>query len=227
MVLRAELFQDNRLIVAHTTELSARSAFVRTDERLALGSVVELRLSFPRLFPPLKIAARVMSRDAGSGHGYWPGFSLDFAAEDARIARLMQEETTATSSTVYRILVVEDSPTMRDIVQHNASRFSAPVRIDVVSTDTVEQASELLSSSEFDLAIVDLYLSGELTGADLVRDIRARGADLPVIGFSIGGSEARRAFFDAGADLFLDKPVMIRDVFATLERLVRAARVET
>jgi hypothetical protein len=41
-----------------------------------------------------------------------------------------------------------------------------------------------------------------------------------VIGFSVGGVVARDAFLSAGADMFLDKPVMMRDVFTTLERLV-------
>jgi DNA-binding response OmpR family regulator len=65
-----------------------------------------------------------------------------------------------------------------------------------------------------------------MSGADLVRAIRQRGLDTPVIGFSIGGTKARTAFLDAGADMYLDKPVMLRDIFGTLKRLVHAARSE-
>lgn len=222
MVLRAELFHDSRHIVAHTTKLSARSAFVRTDELLSLGADVELRLSFPRLFPPVAVNARVVSRDAGSGHGYWPGFELDFTAQHERIEHLLRAHDAA-CGTDYRILVVEDSQTMRDVVQHNASRFSSGVRIEVTTSDTAEQALALIDQHAYDLAVVDLYLPGHLDGAALVRALRGRGVDLPVIGFSVGGSEARRAFLDAGADLFLDKPVILRDVFGTLEQLVLAA----
>lgn len=227
MVLRAELFHESRHIVAHTTELSASSAFVRTDERLDLGTVVELKLSFPRLLPPLTIRARVVAREAGSGHGYWPGFCLDFSAEHERLARLLRPLQAQAAEDTYRILVVEDSATMRDVMQHNAARFSPRFPIDITSTDTAEHALELIAANAYDLAVVDLYLPGKLSGADLVRDLRARALDLPVIGFSIGGPEARRALVEAGADLFLDKPVMLRDVFGTLERLVRAARAES
>jgi CheY-like chemotaxis protein len=226
MLLRAELLQDSRHIVAHTTELSTTSAFIRTDERLDAGGDVELRLSFPRLFPPLRIDARVVSREAGSGHGYWPGFSLAFSGEHERLSRLLQAVDGVVVPSTYRMLVVEDSPTMREIMQHNAMRFSQTFRIEIVSAETAEQAAELLRDDVVDLAVVDLYLPGTRSGADLVRDLRARGIDLPVIGFSIGGAQARHAFLDAGADLFLDKPVMLRDMFATLERLVRTARTE-
>jgi CheY-like chemotaxis protein len=223
MVLRAELFHDRRHIVAHTTKLSASSVFVRTDELLSLGANVELELSFPRLFPPLAVGARVVSRDAGSGHGYWPGFSLDFTAQHERLEHLLGAHA-VTDATDYRILVVEDSQTMRDVVQHNASRFSSGIRIDITTSDSAEHALELIGEHAYDLAVVDLYLPGQLDGAALVRALRGRGVDLPVIGFSIGGSEARRAFIEAGAEMFLDKPVILRDVFGTLERLVRAAR---
>ena len=56
MVLRAELVHDGRCIVGHTTEIGASSVFVRTDEPVAVGSEVQLRLSFPRLFAPLELA---------------------------------------------------------------------------------------------------------------------------------------------------------------------------
>ncbi len=222
MVLRAELVHESRRIVAHTMELSASSAFVRTDERLDLGALVELTLSFPRLLPPVCVSARVASREAGSGHGYWAGFSLDFTGEQARIAELLRRDDSGVAPGRCQILVVEDSATMRDVIFHNATRFSSAFRIEVVSTDNVEDALELVQRHELDLAVVDLFLPGPRSGADLVRELRARGVDVPVIGFSVGGPEARRAFLAAGADLFLDKPIVLRDVFATLERLVRA-----
>jgi CheY-like chemotaxis protein len=225
MVLRAELIHESRCIVAHTTELSTSSAFVRTDEWIEVGSVVELRLSFPRLLPALNIPARIVSREGGSGHGYWPGFALSFTSEHERLVRLLGDDDRDESPRSYRILVVEDSVTMRDVVKHNASRFAPRFNIDVTSVETGEQARAVLDEASFDLAVIDLYLPGPLSGADLVRGMRSRGMDMPVIGFSIGGSEARRAFFDAGVDLFLDKPVMLRDMFGTLERLVRAARM--
>lgn len=224
IVLRAELLDGDRRITAHTTEVGSTCAFVRTDEPLELGTHVMLRLSFPRLFAPLEIPAHVASRAAGSGPGYYAGFTLEFAADD-RLARLDVRSDESTGGC--RILLVEDSAMMRDIVEHSASAFSRTFQIVTDSAETAESGLEIVAQKTFDLAIVDLYLAGRLDGADFVRELRARKLDLPVIGFSVGGTKARLAFLDAGADLFLDKPVMLRDVFTTLERLVTVARSES
>src|SRR5262245_44573675 len=109
MVLRAELYYESRCIVAHTTAVGASPVAVRTDERLPVGDRVELRLSFPRLFAPLHLTARVASRDAGSGHGYYAGFQLDFASEE-RLTRLLPREGDVAPQNAFRILLVEDSP---------------------------------------------------------------------------------------------------------------------
>ena len=222
MVLRAELLHESRRIVAHTTAVGATSVVVRTDELLALGANVRLQLSFPRLFAPLELTARVTSWDAGSGHGYYAGFTLDFASEE-RLSALVQRDGNAPPPGPFHILLVEDSPVMCDIVAQSAATFSRTFRITTASAYAAEEALELIGHETFDLAVVDLYLPGRKSGADLVRELRARSLDLPVIGFSIGGSQARRAFLDAGADLFLDKPIALRDVFATLERLSMAS----
>lgn len=225
MVLRAELVHHARQIIAHTTELTSASVFVRTDEPLALGESVSLRLSFPRLLAPLDLDAHVVSIDPGLGHGYAAGVKLEFhAAPDARdrLAWLLGDVTTEVPrADVSRILVVEDSALMRDFIQLGADRFTrGSVRVVVDTADSAEAALDVMRGHTYDLVLVDLYLPGPMDGAALVRALRTTEADLPVIGFSVGGVVARDEFLSAGADLFLDKPVMMRDVFTTLERLV-------
>jgi CheY-like chemotaxis protein/Tfp pilus assembly protein PilZ len=225
MVLRAELVHRARQIIAHTTELTPASVFVRTDEPLALGESVALRLSFPRLLAPLDLEAHVVSIDPGLGHGYSAGVKLEFHAEPNerdRLAWLLGDVSTEVPrDDVSRILVVEDSALMRDFIQLGADRFTrGSVRVVVDTADTAESALEVMRGHTYALVLVDLYLPGPMDGAALVRTLRTTEADLPVIGFSVGGVAARDAFLSAGADLFLDKPVMMRDVFTTLERLV-------
>jgi CheY-like chemotaxis protein/Tfp pilus assembly protein PilZ len=225
MVLRAELVHQARQIIAHTTELTQASVFVRTDEPLALGTSVALRLSFPRLLAPLDLEAQVVSIDPGLGHGYSAGVKLEFHAnpeERERLAWLLGDVSTEVPrADVSRILVVEDSALMRDFIQLGADRFTrGSVRVVVDTADTAEAALEVMRGHTYDLVLVDMYLPGAMDGAQLVRTLRTTETDLPVIGFSVGGVVARDAFLSAGADLFLDKPVMMRDVFTTLERLV-------
>lgn len=223
MVLRAELVRGATSVVGHTTELTARTMFVRTDEPFAVGEAVTVRLSFPRLLPLIELEAHVTSIDPGLGHGYAPGVTLGFpegSAGHARLVRLFGSLDGLAVAGPYRILVVEDSPLMRDFMQLGAERFTVGALQVVVDTvDTAEVALEQLRTVRYELLLADLYLPGVIDGATLVREVRAAEADLPVIGFSVGGAAARAAFLAAGADLFLDKPVMVKDVFATIERL--------
>jgi CheY-like chemotaxis protein len=226
MVLRAELTHDGREIVAHTTELSSDGAVVRTDEQLDLGALVALRLSFRQLLPPLELTARVTACEPGAGLGYFPGMTLAFEALTAEQRAGLELLTSAQLDPVgkpptCRILVVEDSAIMRDFVEIGATRFAdARVKVVVDTADSVERALDLLASRTYALALVDLFLPGDVNGDGLIRLVRERGLDqLAVIGFSVGGAAARAAFLDAGADLYLDKPVIVKDLFATVQRL--------
>lgn len=226
MVLRAELSHDQREIVAHTTELTPGSAVVRTDESLSPGDVVELRLSLRQLLAPVKLAAHVVALDPGSGLGYFPGVTLAFDTptpeQQAYLDRLVGklDDGNSAEPPVCRILVVEDSQLMREHVETRAERVADDVvRVIVDTADSVERALELLDTRSYALALVDLFLPDK-SGDGLVRTIRDRGLEqLPVIGCSVGGAAARSAFLEAGADVYLDKPVKVKDLFTTVQRL--------
>jgi CheY-like chemotaxis protein len=226
MVLRAELSHAQREIVAHTTELTRDSVVVRTDELLSPGDTVSLRLSFRQLLAPVQLAAHVVAIDPGSGLGFFPGVTLAFdaltTAQQEHLARLIGaiDDEGTSEPQVCRILVVEDSQLMREHVETRAERATDDsVRVVADTADTVEHALELLAARTYALALIDLFLP-DRGGDSLVRTIRERGLDqLAVIGCSIGGATAREAFLGAGADLYLDKPVKVKDLFATVQRL--------
>lgn len=226
MVLRAELSHSQREIVAHTTELTPETAVVRTDEPLSPGDVVSLRLSLRQLLEPIQLSARVTAIDPGSGLGFFPGVTLAFEdptpEQRAHLAQLVGEiqGETADELPTCRILVVEDSQLMREHVETRAGRVADDgARVIVDTADSVERALELLGERSYALALVDLFLPDRV-GDVLVRTIRERGLDqLAVIGCSVGGAAARDSFLEAGADLYLDKPVKVKDLFATVQRL--------
>ena len=221
MVLRAELTHHDRKVVAHTTALTTESVVVRTDAAFAIDEVVGVQVSLRGLLPPLAFEARVVAKESGAGLGYFPGVTLAILETSQNLARLREVlDRTADASGPCRILVVEDSALMRDFVHVGADRFSeGSGRLAVDTVETAEGAIAKLAEHDYDLALVDLFLGGAMSGADLVRDVRARGGEVAMIGFSIGGPKARDEFLDAGADLFLDKPVMMKDLFATIGRL--------
>jgi len=88
------------------------------------------------------------------------------------------------------------------------------------SAEDAENAWVRLSRDRFDMAIIDHYLPLQ-SGSQLIARMRAdtRLAATPVVAISVGGPEARQEAMEAGADLFLDKPVVMRELFSTLDKL--------
>lgn len=128
----------------------------------------------------------------------------------------------ATAKRTYRVLLVEDNAFIGDMFAYGISKFFAQ-RSGRVSFDHAGDASsarEKLESVLYDLVIVDYYLPSE-DGAAFIARLRRdpRFAKAPIVAISVGGRDAREATMSAGADLFLDKPVVLRDLFQTLQVL--------
>jgi len=70
--------------------------------------------------------------------------------------------------------------------------------------------------------VTDFYLPGT-DGAQLVARLRRQPGleHLPVVAISAGGKDVRAALTGAGADRFLQKPIVLRDLFTTLEQLLK------
>jgi DNA-binding response OmpR family regulator len=84
-----------------------------------------------------------------------------------------------------------------------------------------DEALRLARASHYDLAIVDYYLGSE-NGGELVSQLRAEFG-VSVVTMSVGGAEARQHMLAAGADLHLDKPVALGDLFFTIEQMAGEA----
>jgi CheY-like chemotaxis protein len=238
LVVRAEIMEGTRRIVAHTSDVG-EEVVVRTDVVLAPGTPARVRLSLGELMPTLELDTRVVDATPGDGHGYLPSLRLRPDGEDRGALARFVASLAGGALTECRLLVVEDSEIMRDCVSAAAARAVAKGhRLHIDSAPNAEDALALAASRSYDLALVDFFLPG-MDGAQMVRELRARPApsataprqssplrrvNCPaVIGFSVGGAAARDAFLAAGADVFLDKPVMIRDLLTTLALLAGAA----
>ena len=83
---------------------------------------------------------------------------------------------------------------------------------------------ECMTTHAPDLLVTDLNMP-VLDGLELLRQLRAAGhADLPVIVLT-ARADQRAAATAAGADAFLVKPVPLRELGATAERLLAERRV--
>ena len=146
-------------------------------------------------------------------------FALDAKSDDDR-ERLRAMLEVAPSTRQVRMLMVEDSSLTRDVFTHSLSHARSATRVHVESVPDAEVAWAALQTGTFHLLLVDHFLPAS-TGADLIAKVRSepRLRGLPIVGISVGGKLARDAMLTAGVDLFLEKPVQVRDLLATLERL--------
>jgi CheY-like chemotaxis protein len=235
-VFRAEVRYDGVDDVACAIELTEDSVFVISDMLPSVGADIDLRLSFPHAIEPIAVRASIAQIRIGSGPGTPTGFVASFEAapeeERERIRRVLRRLASSTQGAPtreLRVLLVEDNRLVSDMFEYALRKFFDSRG----STVTLEQASDVpsawakLTTSDFDLVIVDYFLPDEV-GATLIERLRsdARLATTPVVAISVGGSDVRRATISAGADLFLHKPIVLRDLFHTLEFLTHEGAVD-
>jgi DNA-binding response OmpR family regulator len=219
-ILRAELVASGEAILSYAFDLTPSSAFVATELTAATGSEVTLRLSFPRLLEPVELHARVEAICDPSGPGAPAGLRLSFP-ENRRLTELLERANDVGQPDHFRILLVEDNGFIRDVFDYGLRVFLAARGVYTVDhAESVDQAWQRLSDTTYDVAIVDYYLPTE-NGDELIKRVRATSqlAKLPIVAVSVGGRDAQDASLAAGADLFLDKPLVFGDLFNTLRVL--------
>jgi DNA-binding response OmpR family regulator len=116
-----------------------------------------------------------------------------------------------------RILVAEDDAPLAEFLHQRLEqeRFS----VQVVTNGP--EAEKLASDQNYDLVILDLNLP-EAGGLDILRSIRAKRPDLPVV-IVTGATmvEQRVRGLDAGADDYLAKPFAFAELAARIRAVLR------
>lgn len=121
-----------------------------------------------------------------------------------------------------RILIVDDHPLVRRGLI--ALIDSEPDLTVCASVAGHREGLEAIASTRPDLVIADLSL-GEGDGFGLIRDIRSRDADLPVLVLTLHEAPqyARRAF-RAGASGYLSKQEMTGTILVAIRRVIGGER---
>jgi two-component system copper resistance phosphate regulon response regulator CusR len=118
------------------------------------------------------------------------------------------------------ILIAEDDAPLAVSL---AQAFSAEEHSPEIAGDG-ERALALLESKQFDVMVLDLNLP-VVTGGEVLKRMRSRNNDLPVLVLTAADSVSDRvACLDAGADDYLIKPFAFSELAARLRALVRRKR---
>ncbi|HWK75247.1 MAG TPA: response regulator [Povalibacter sp.] len=118
-----------------------------------------------------------------------------------------------------RILAVDDSPSMRDMVRIALTDAG----YEVTQATDGREALEFARQGSFDLVLSDVNMPG-MDGIDLIRALRSESAykHTPILMLTTESSvERKRAGKDAGATGWIVKPFDPEQLVATMQRVLR------
>jgi DNA-binding response OmpR family regulator len=121
---------------------------------------------------------------------------------------------------VTTVLVVDDEPTVRDVVTRYLERDGHRV----VTAEDGEAARGLIETEAPSLVLLDVMLPGRTDGLELCRWIRST-SDLPVILLTARVEETDRIVgLELGADDYVTKPFSPRELATRVKTVLRRAR---
>jgi len=123
---------------------------------------------------------------------------------------------------VPRVLVVDDDPTVREVVVS----YLRAAGHEVLEAADGESVTNLVRELPPDLVVLDLMLPG-IDGLEVCRRLRAT-SDVPVIMLTALGSETDRVIgLEQGADDYVTKPFSPRELVLRVESVLRRAGERT
>ena len=118
-----------------------------------------------------------------------------------------------------RILVVDDEPSVTDLLAYNLRKAS----YEVLTAADGRAALDLARQDKPDLILLDLMLP-EMDGLDLCRELR-KTSNVPVIMITARGEEIDRVVgLELGADDYVTKPFSVRELMARIKAVLRRAQ---
>ena len=120
----------------------------------------------------------------------------------------------------YRVLIVEDSPTMRQLLVFALKRLKS---VDVVEAQDGMDGLRKVTSDHFDLALVDINMP-VMDGLKLISLIRGEDnlRQMPICVITTeGAQEDRDRALALGADEYLTKPIQANKVLKVAKALLK------
>ncbi len=120
------------------------------------------------------------------------------------------------------MLVVEDRLEVRQLVMRALDEQGLALHVATTGPDAIESAM----GSRPDLIVLDLGLPG-CDGLEVIRELRSRGFDRPILVLTARGGVADRVLgLDVGADDYVAKPFDVDELCARVRALLRRSRAD-
>jgi len=122
----------------------------------------------------------------------------------------------------HRILIVEDSPTMRQLLVFALRRLKD---VEIVEAQDGMDGLRKVSSEEFDLTLIDINMP-VMDGLKLIRLMRGEESlkDIPIVVITTeGANEDRERAIALGANEYLTKPIQANRVLTVVKGLLKVA----
>lgn len=122
-----------------------------------------------------------------------------------------------------KFLIVEDSPTMRQMISFSLKRFHNVQIIEAV--DGLDALRKLAGPEKIDLILTDINMPG-MDGLKLVSMVRQNAAlrDIPIIIITTEGAEEdRERGMALGANAYIAKPIQSSQLIRTISELLATA----
>jgi CheY-like chemotaxis protein len=119
---------------------------------------------------------------------------------------------------VKKLLYIEDNEAIRDLVRLILARRD---NIEMFEAETGGEGLQLAFTIAPDLILVDITLP-DMTGNEVLKQLRAEDttAAIPTVAIS-GNSIVDTSHSSPGFDAYLEKPVNITKLYATIDRLLQ------
>jgi two-component system chemotaxis response regulator CheY len=120
----------------------------------------------------------------------------------------------------YRVLIVEDSPTMRQLLVFALRRLKD---VEIVEAQDGMDGLRRVSSDHFDIALIDINMP-VMDGLKLIRLMRDEESlrQIPIVVVTTeGADEDRERALALGANEYLTKPIQANRVLAVVKDLLK------
>jgi len=203
-----------------TTNISIGGMFIVTEQELELGNGVDLVVSFPGLVRPIHISGVV--RWCQHRTGGLRGVGIEFVDmvpdSQAQLESVLARIEGGDPSLIARpltVLLVDDNEHVATLIRQGlavlSKRSQQPLMFMFHTASNGREGLEVAAEVQPDLLIIDLDLP-ILDGRSLIGALRADGVVTPIIAMSAVGEAGREPALDAGANVYLPKPVRLREL---------------